>query len=170
MTGARMIAVVGSMGAALLATWLGNAVYVGFTPDPAHFSETSALWILFGGPAALVAAIATFLTTKGRVWLEHPIGYLKLFGIAIRTVALAYLLYLPIQIAWLIVLVPLHLMKAPVGPFNPGEIFVLAFIDLIAMLFGILPATIIQMAVLFFARSTVPKDDLSDAQQSRSDP
>ena len=174
MTGARMIAVVGSMCAALLATWLGNAVYMGFTHNPV-FSETSAIWMLFGGPAALVAAIATFLTTKDRAWLKHPIGYLKLSVIAIRTVALACLLYLPIQIAWLHVLVPLHLMDAPVGPFNSVDIIALAYIDLIAILFGILPATIIQMAVLLFARSMVPKDELSkdelsDAQQSRSDP
>ena len=155
MTEARIIAVSGSLGAALLATWLGYWISAYTMDGPGTFDDPLALWKLWGVPAAVAAGVATFLLTRKSDWLPERWSFLPLTGFALRCAGLACLLYLPVQICCLFMLSLIGGMSGSTGGFGIGRAgILLAYMDALAIACGIVPAVLIQMLVLLLARAT----------------
>jgi len=153
-TEARIIAVLGALCAALLATWLGNEIYLLVESRPGHFYDPYAIWKAWGVPAAIAAAVATYYLTRNDRWLPRRWQFWQLLRFASRCAGMACLLYVPIQFAWMLLATMMGMMEASSGGFGGmGAVFILVYIDVIAIAFGILPAIALQMIVLLLARA-----------------
>lgn len=152
--GARIIAVFGATCAALLATWLGNEIYAASVFHAEHFYDPFAIWKVWGMPAAVAAAIATFHMTRRSDWLHKRWRFVQLLGFSSQCAGVACLLYVPIQIACLLLFALLGVTEGSSGGFGvAGAVTLFVYMDAIAVAFGILPAIALQMIVLLLARS-----------------
>ena len=167
MTEARIIAVFGAMCSALFATWLGNEIYTASVIHSGHFYDPFAIWKVWGVPAAIAAAAATFCMTRHNGWLPRSWRFWKLLGFASRCAGVACLVYVPIQIICLLLFALLGIIESMSSGFGAaGSAIMLAYMDAIAIAFGILPAIVSQMIVLLLAR-TMASGVQSETQRSR---
>jgi hypothetical protein len=150
-TEARIIAVFGALCAALLATWLGNEVYVLVSSSARNSFDPFAMWIAWGIPAAIAAAVATYFLTRKDAWLPRRWRFVPLFVFASRCAGLACLLYGPIQVTWMLLAASTGLTEAWSGFGTMGAALIFFYVDAIAIAFGILPAIVLQMIVLLLA-------------------
>jgi len=156
MSEARLVAVAGSVAAALLATWLGYWISVFAVGGPGHFDDAWAVWKLWGCPAGVAAGAAAYLVTRTPDWLPTRWRFTSLGLCALRCVGWACLLYLPVQIGCLVVLSLAGGIYGGTGGFGiAGAGILLAYMDAIAVAFGVIPAVLAQMLVLLLARAVV---------------
>jgi hypothetical protein len=153
-TEARIIAVFGALCAALLSTWFGNEIYVLISGSARNSFDPFAIWMAWGIPAAIAAAIATSFLTRKHDWLPARWRFLKLLGSAARCAGLACLLFVPAQIVCMLLFVSVGMTDGGGSGFGAvGDLLLIVFVDAIAIAFGILPAIALQMVVFLLARA-----------------
>jgi len=153
---ARAIVVFGSFSAALLAMLIGNMTHSHIAPASERIDDGVTLWLVFGFPAAIAAALATWWLSSDEYWWPSQMSFAQILGFSVRCVGLACLLLIPIQLIF-------GLLHALSNAFFAHQshasgdfaLSVLSFpiVDAIAILFGFLPALILQTVVVLSARA-----------------
>lgn len=149
MSAMRVFAVVGSMGAAMLAMHAGYEAYLAFVSRPVRFGGE--IGFIFGIPAAIAAAIATYQLSGGAEWMSRPLLISKLCAFAARSVALACLYFVPVFMISAIVTGALSGNLGTGGFGIGGALGIGLYSALFSLIIGFLPAFVFQVLALLLA-------------------